>query len=283
MADVSTECFTPVRGSGIRITGLTDRGALPEIVPYATSKSVVRVGITEVTDPAKNEALRNPENARRLRLTKAAKTIRNIVDVDFLRVDPGVLSLVAGVDLVYRPDPEGLGFGEGEFGGMYFGGPLGDLVGFDVGTRLNAVSFALEVWTKLAGQRCADGTPLWGYTLFPYLRGGRVSGFTFENGLVSFNLRGAQTRRVSRWGVGPHDMTGPFERLISPVSRNTASRTFMTTAPPPAQANGIQYLGVDIISNGTPANPMPYPDAPFILNGGTPADAGPYIISGGRP
>jgi len=277
----NVECFEPVRGSGLRVTELDNRGAVGETVRYATSKSVVKVTINEVVDSAKNETIKSPEGAKRLRLTKPAKTIRNTVDVDFIRVDPGVLSLVAGVELIYRPDPDALGFGEGEFGMMFFGGAEGQVVGFEVGTRLTATSFALEVWSKLGGQRCVDGSPMWGYTLFPSLRGGRISGFRFTNGLVSFNLRGAQTRRSPLWDVGPYDLEGPFERLTSLVSRNTSWRMFMTPATPPAEVCGVQEFTPAVLDNGTAANPMPDPDAPTIVDGGG-AITSAWIIEGGR-
>lgn len=305
-----TECFDPVRGSGLRITSLTDTGHVPEVISYVTSKSVIRVQVSEVIDAVKNETFKNPEGDRRLRLTKPAKTIRHTVDIDFLRVDPGVLGVVVGIVNSAYDTPgfgEG-GFGEGPFGGGLGGGggetggfgdgpfgvfPFGDglhtggsadvetTIGFDVNPRVATVSsFALEVWSKLAGQRCVDGTPMWGYTLFPSLRGGRISGFRVSNGLVSFNLRGAQTRRSPKWGVGPYDLEGPFERLTSPVSRNTSWRMFTTPAAPPAEACGVQEFTPAVLDNGTAANPMPDPDAPETVDGGG-AITSAWIIEGG--
>jgi hypothetical protein len=273
-----------VRGSAIRVTALDDRGRVGDPIQYGVSKSVARVRIDEVVEQARSEILSTPEEERRLRFDRSAQTIRYRANIEFLRVDPSVLSLVAGVELVYSASSSGGGFGEGEFGMMPFGGgsssESSDVVGFDSTTRLPATSFALEVWSKLAGQRCADGAPAWGYTLFPYLRGGRLSGFQFANGLVSFNLIGAQTRRSSQWGVGPYDLEGPFERLVHSVSRNTTFHAFMTSATPPTEACGVQEV-TDVLDNGTASNPMPDPAALFIVDGGG-AETSAFIIDGGR-
>jgi hypothetical protein len=322
-------CFSAVRGSAIRVTGLTGQGHVPDLVEYVTSKSVIRVSVTDVVETGGTEVIKNPDEKRRLRLHKNAQTIRHKVDIEFLRVDPEMLRLVAGVELVYKTvagfgqvpfgiAPFGGGptnpddFGVIPFGFEEFGGGEGEeatrtLVGFDVGTTLRATSFALEVWSKLdgasakpralgfdevpfdttpfdtpaaGGAGCRDGRR-WGYTLFPFLRGGRLSGFKFANGLVSFNLIGAQTRRNSGWGVGPYDLTGPFQRLVTPVSRNTSWRMFVTEAAPPAETCGIQYLVPDVLDNGTAANPMPDPDAPLTVDAGG-ASTEPWIIDGGR-
>lgn len=259
---MATRCYAMVRGSAIRVTELGKRGQVTDPVRSASSKAIARVTINEVVEGGSNEIFRNPEEERRLKFVKPATTIRHTVDIEFLRVDPGVLSIVAGVPVVRNA--------------------AGDVVGFDSGSAIPAVSFGLEVWSKLNGSVCADtGEREWGYTVLPFLRGGILTGFTFANGRVSFNLTKAQTRLSSRWLVGPHDLTGVFQRLLKHVSRNLFYSSFVTTAQPPAQTDGIVETE-DVLSNGTAANPMPDPNAPLVVSGGTATDAGPYIISGGR-
>jgi hypothetical protein len=270
------------------------------LVEYVTSKSVAKITVSEVVESGGTEVIKNPEEKRRLRLAKNSQVIRHKADIEFLRVDPEMLRLVAGVELVYKAEA---GFGEAPFGVMMFGGDAGTVIGFDSGTTLRATSFALEVWSKLDGASakpralggfdttpfdmpvpnaggCRDGRR-WGYSLFPFLRGGRLSGFKFANGLVSFNLIGAQTRRNPGWGVGPYDLTGPFQRLSTPVSRNTSWRMFITEGSPPAEECGIQYRLPDVLDNGTAANPMPDPGAPLLVDAGG-ASTEPWIIDGGR-
>jgi hypothetical protein len=271
---MTTECYAMVRGSAIRVTELGKRGQIPDTIRFATSKSVAKVVINEVVESGGNERLDSDtdDNTPRLRLAKSDQTIQYKADIDFLRVDPGVLSLVAGVPLVY--DSGGGGFGGDAFGEDPFGGVVGNVVGFDSKTRMLPVSFALEVWTKLAGNPCAGGQRQYGYTLFPFLKGGYLSGVTFANGLVSFNLRGAQTRRVSRWGVGPFDLEGPYERLTTDVSRNTLFRQLLTTAPPPTEVCGIQET-TDVLEGGTATMTTPdVVDGEFV-------DTSPWIVEGG--
>lgn len=276
-----TKCYELVRGSGIRATELTVKGRVPDMARFATSKSVVRVQVREVVESADNEMLTTPDGDKRVRLTRAAQTIRNVVDISFLRVDPGMLGLVTGVTPVYKPDPDKDGFGEGEFGGMFFGGEEGRVIGFDEVLRRKPVAFGLEVWSKLAGRTCEDGSPMHGYTLFPYLRGGRLTRFSYANGRVSFDMVGAQTRKNPLWGVGPHDLEGYHQRLLSHVSRNGMWRQFITPASPPVEVCGVQTLDLDVIDNGNAANPMPDPSAPMIIDGGG-ATTSPWIIDGGR-
>jgi len=243
-----------VRGSAVRITGLDSRGRLPSPVPYAVSKSVARIVVSEVTETGGNEVLRGGDRDEpRLHFVKPDQTIRYDVDVDFLRVDPGVLSMVAGVPIVRDA--------------------AGDIIGFDATTTTKAASFALEVWSRLSGVACA-GQREYGYTLFPFLKGGLLSGFAFANGLVSFNLRGARGRRSGRWGVGPWDISGPYQRLDPPVSGNTMFRPVRTTLAPPEPFAGVREF-LDHIDGGTAT--MTSDD---IIDGGG-VETSPWIIEGG--
>lgn len=294
-----TKCYAMVRGSAIRVTGLGPKGSIPEPIQFAVSKSVAKVQINEVTESGSDELLGSDDsdNDKRLRFVRPEQTVNYNVDIDFLRVDPGVLSLITGVPLIYKGSglgfgrrpfgdgpfggigiPDGPGFGEVSFGEASFGGSPGEnspVVGFDSDTRRPPVSFALEVWSKLAGRAC-DGAKQYGYTVFPYLKGGRLIGFEFKNGLVSFNIRGAQTRKGSRWAVGPYDLEGTHERLVEPVSRNTLFRQTLTTAVPPTEVAGVQETWDRIIGGSASVT------SDDIISGGTAASTSPWIISGGR-
>lgn len=256
---MATKCYAQVRGSALRVTKLTSVGSATDPIQYAVSKSASRVVVNEVSEDNLNEMVRSDVTARderRLFLSKPGNTVRYTADVDFIRVDPGVLTLVSGVPLVLNAH--------------------GDVVGFDSKTKLRAVSFGLEVWTRLAGAECTlSGEREWGYTALPFLRGGYLSGFEFANGLVSFNLRGAQTRKVSRWGVGPFDLYGVHERLLSLVSRNTMLINFAGPIQPPAQVEGVQTT-TDVIEGGSAASTSPdVVDGEFVATS-------PWIIDGGR-
>lgn len=274
----TTQCYALVRGSGIRLTDLDSRGRYNDsAIKYASSRGVASIVINELVEPGGHELARNDNDEPRLHFVRNDITIRYEADINFLRCDPSILSLMTGVPMVANAN--------------------GDVVGFDAGTRLKAKSFGLEVWSKLNGVACvADavangfgevnfdtelfGGNLWlkakpyGYTLFPFLRGGTVSGFAFANGLVSFNVKGARSQRGSKWGVGPYNLEGPNMRLLKPVSRNTAWRSFITTCPPPQDDLAGTFTFEDAIHGGNASY-----TSPDILSG-DPA-SGPWIVSGG--
>lgn len=249
-----------VRGSTIRVTGLNRKGQIPadQPVQFVASRSVVKVSLTEVTESGSNEVLRSDIDRPRVSLKTEEEVLGYGVDVDLLRVDPGLLYLMAGVPLATNA--------------------AGDVVGFDSKTKVPAASFGLEVWSKLIGEACADGQR-WGYTLMPWLAGGYLSGFAFEKNVVSFNLRGARTQRGSDWCVGPYDFTGWHERLLDPVSGNDSLRTQVMVAPPPAEQCGITAFE-DCISNGDVDEPHPL--AAGILAGGSAETTSPWVVHGGR-
>lgn len=247
---MSTTCYALLRGSSLRVTGLDASGRFTEPLRRAVSRSAVKITIDEVTDSRSDEVLRDETDRARLNLRGSEESIGYTIDADFLRVDPGLLSLMIGVPVVLDAS--------------------GDVVGFDADTRLPAQSFGLEVWSRLGVK------DRWGYTLFPFLRGGYLSGFTFGDGLVSFNMRKAHTRRGSGWAVGPYDIEGPHQRLITPVSRNDAWRSVVTTLPPPEQGDGIVEFE-DIIYGGNASY-----TSPDILAGGSAGATSPWIVNGGR-
>lgn len=251
-----------VRGSALRVTGLTRQGAVPSTVTYATSRSVTRVAILETPEVGASEGLRNAEDERRLLFVDPSVTIRYDVEMEFIRCDPGILGLITGALQVKSEDGDG-GFGFGPFGltpfgsgssegsGFGFGGfgegPFGiggtsdgTVKGFDVNPHIEPTSFALEVWTKLDASKC-EGQRRYGYTVFPHLYGGRLTGVLFHNGLVSFKILGASTRR-SRWGHGPYDIDGPGNRLHTPLTPRTAFRTQIVSSPPPEQIDGTSQF-----------------------------------------
>lgn len=278
---MTTECYELVRGSVIRSTALTPCGDVDEALLYAVSNSLSKIDVTEVVESASNELIRADESDIRLRLVRPAESIRYKVDIRFIRCDPGVLNLMTGVPLVLNS--------------------AGNVAGFDRDTRVPAKSFALEVWSRLVDGACAsvliesgfgeggfgmggfggsapyETGPRWGYTLLPFLKGGTVSGFTFANGLVSFNLKGAQTRRGGSWGIGPWIID---ESGLSPdteVSGNTHWRQYLTYGQPPEVTDGIVEAGTATSFDGG----IPSFIGSDSMDGGTPSFVGDDVIEGG--
>lgn len=228
-----------VRASALRVTGLTSKGVVPSPYPMAASRSVIRVTIDEVTD-AKATETEDADNGRaRIKIPGDEQVVGYVLDIEFIRVDPGLISLLTQVPQVLNHS--------------------GDVVGFDADTRLPVATLALEVWSRL------DRQSTYGYTIFPMLKGGRISGVKFDGGLASFTVLGARTQTAPRWGRGPYDVLGPGQPLEAPVSRNTAWTTTVTTLPPPEQTDGIVYVT---------------PPLPADWEGGTAAETTDDILDG---
>ena len=172
------------------------------------TSGIISAAIEEVAEAGSAEMLRSALDEPRLYLRTKAQTIGYSVDITLAKVDPALIELLTGQPLVTNAS--------------------GDVVGNDAQTRLPVANFAMEVWTNLAGGACTtptealgfgeapfgeapfgglphgSGGPRYGYTLFPHLRGGRVSGFSFANEAVTFNVSGARTVPMQKWGTGPY-------------------------------------------------------------------------------
>lgn len=226
------------------------------MIRLAVSRSTLRVTIDEITESQSNEVLRSDRDEPRIVLPGEEQNLGYAVGIEFLRVDPGLLHLLTGVPVVV--------------------GPTGDIVGFDLTTRLPVKSFALEVWTRLSGPACVDGQR-WGYTLLPWLAGGYVTGFEFAaNSTVTFNLVGARTQRGVQWGLGPYPGV-----ISESVSGNVSWHQTITPLEPPEQTDGWITSTPDVVDNGTPSNPHPLDSG--TIEGGSASGLGPDILEGGTP
>lgn len=227
---MTTKCYAQVRGRVIRVTRLDSCGNPdPGASAVVVSKRVSTVTIDEVTDDGTNIRERNFGDELCIVDDAFSQIIGYTADINLCGVDPELVSLLTGQPVVTNA--------------------AGDIVGFDATTNidLDSFGFSLEVWSRIAGAACdPSGFRPWGYTLFPFLKGGRIGGFSFENGPVSFTISGAQTRDGNGWGVGPFDVdrdetTAPSP-LNSAIGVNTHYRNIMVTLDPPAASCGAFAL-----------------------------------------
>ena len=227
---MATLCSSPVRGSVIRVTRLDACGNPdPGASAVAVSKRISSVTIEEVTDDGTNIRERNFGDEL-CGLDDACTSLGGYTaEVALCGVDPGLVGLFTGQPVVLNH--------------------AGDIVGFDAPTSVNLddFGFSLEIWSRLAGSACSpSGFRPWGYTVFPFLKGGRIGGFTFENGPVQFTISGAQTRDGNGWGVGPFDVDrdelGAPSPLVTPLGVNTHYRSIQVTLDPPTASCGTFAL-----------------------------------------
>lgn len=190
---MGTACYSMVRGSVIRITRLDNRGGvLAGDRSSLVSRNVAKVTLNEVSDSRAELNEKDDRNKIRLYAPAQAQTVRFQADIDFTLTDPDAIELTTGQPVVLNAN--------------------GDAVGWDAKTRVRTVPFALEVWSRLDDRSTGYQ---YGYTVFPYLRGGFLSGMTFGDGHISFGIKGARTMKGTRWGAGPYDLNVPAWDITS--------------------------------------------------------------------
>jgi len=185
---VPAACFAMVRGSVVRITRLDAQGR----VLMGPRSSLVTDGIAKmqiIQKESESQGFRQatPDGDLRIYLPAKKDPETFSTDITLTGTDPDAVELLTGNPVV--TDDEG------------------KIVGFDMTVkRSQRAAVALEVWSRLAvpvlGYRYA-------YTIIPFVKGGRLSGLSFENGLVTFSVLNAQIRRGSKWARGPYTLGGP--------------------------------------------------------------------------
>lgn len=223
-----TKCYAPVRGSVIRVTRLDSCGNPdPGLSAVAVSKRISTITIDEVTEEGTNIRDRNMGGEMCVVDDAYTDLIGYTGEVALCGVDPDLVSIFTRQPVVKNAK--------------------GDTVGFDsnTGIDLDDSGFALEVWSRIAGAACdPSGFRPWGYTVFPFFKGGRLGGFSFEDAAVNFTITGAQTREGNGWGVGPYDVdrgVGPGflpSPLFSPLAENTHFRSMIVSLDPPTASCG---------------------------------------------
>lgn len=225
-----TKCYSQVRGSVIRVTRLDACGnPVPGDSAVAVSKRISTVTIDVETEEGTDIRERNFGDELCIVDDSNTAIIGYTAEIAFCGVDPDLISLFTGQTPVENA--------------------AGDVVGFDADgdVDLDSFGFSLEIWSRIAGTACdASGNRPWGYTVFPFLKGGYLGGFTYENGPVQFTVSGARTRVGNGWGVGPFDVdrdeTGDPTPLNTPLGENTHFRNMLVTLDPPAATCGAEAL-----------------------------------------
>lgn len=218
---MATQPFSQVRGRVIRVTKLDACGVpIPGETAVAVSKRISSVTIDEVTEEGTEIRERNFADEICIDDPAFTDVLGYSAEIALCGVDTNLISFMTGQPLVENAS--------------------GDVVGFDAtsGIDLDSFGFALEVWTRLSGSACdSSGNRKWGYTVFPFFKGGRLGGFSFENAAVQFTISGAQTRVGNGWGVGPFDVDRDEASQPAPLhtalGANTHYRNIVVSLDPP--------------------------------------------------
>lgn len=190
-----TTVWPSIRSHVARATKLDNCGA-PVIGPKSTIVTDGHVSI-KISPQYEDGEETAPKNAggKIAFVDKADDELKYLnVEIAFLKVDPELFNMVTGQPIVLDH--------------------AGNAVGIRIGATIKA-NVALETWSDVPGTVCGPDGKLYGYALLPWLTGGRLGDFSFENALANFTIT-TRTEMNSPWGVGPYDVV-----LNAPVSPST--------------------------------------------------------------
>jgi hypothetical protein len=230
-----TKCYSLLRGRVLRATRLDACGnPVPGSASTVVSEGAVSIALTAVTREGTTIELENANGKLMVQDIPAPQITGFTAVATFLQVDPNLYNLLAGLPLVYddAATPEAIGFD----------------VNSDI--DLSGSGVALELWTNLPSAACAPGqSQQYGYMLLPFMQGGILGDWTWENGGINFQVTNMATKDGSQWGVGPYnvllDNGGSPSPLLTPVSDKNHLRVFPTSLEPPEPGCGGVPLGTE--------------------------------------
>jgi hypothetical protein len=225
---VATVCHTPIQGTTLRVTRLDLCGAVVTgACGTATSDGFISVQMSDDVDTDDEYVLVHRPGTC---VHRRVRPLLNRIDVELTlcSVDPGLLNVVSASPVVTDH--------------------LGDSVGFaSDDDEYASASFALEVWTNIAGSEgCAeDGTRRYGYLLLPWVGDGVIGDMDVENAPLSLTISAA-TVLGNSWGTGPYDVVHDGAGSPSPLPAElpvTRQRHWqVTTLAPPEPTCGCTTL-----------------------------------------
>lgn len=218
---------TYLRGRVMRVTRLDGCGN-PILGPDSVVVSDGFVSITLTPNVVTGEAIQldNAWGERKVDDVPTPRFVNYTEEYQFIGVNPELLAIMTGMPVEMNAAGD-------------------DVVGFRINSEVNVdlLAFAVEFWTGVSGDVCdEDQDQLWGYGLLPFNKGGTIGAVTVANAAINFSVTGAQSKKGSLWGVGPHDVvedeTGEAGPLNSPITIGDHQVMITTSVPPPDATNG---------------------------------------------
>jgi len=220
---VPTKILKSIKGQKLRLTRLDECGA-PD---FGACGQIVTDGFISVVLSAEIEAgeeyqQKNANGDLCISERDADRFKWVNVTVQLCEIDPDTVEMIGG-DMVTALVDEDT-----------------NTIGYAVNTNANFQSFALEVWTKVAGGACdPEGNPESGYFLVPWIRNGRPDGdITIENGVLTFQMRGDGFPATDAWDDSPYTANPLIDDM--PVGHLWGQVT--TTVTQPAVTTGCAAL-----------------------------------------
>lgn len=228
---MATRCFTPVLGKRLRMTVLDECANLP--ASGTLDSSVVTDGFMTLTLSAEVEdgseiITKKADGSLCVNEMTASSFKRFTLEIEFCGVDPGTLAVSTNAEIYenYEEIAAGIVVPEG---------------------TINK-KFALELWTGLSGEACAEGEEeASGYLLLPFVQAGVLGDLevTGEDA-VTFSMTGAYTKGGNAWGVGPYNVMGnagvasPLPTALDPLDHLLL--VAVGIAPPAAVCGLVPFI-----------------------------------------
>lgn len=226
-----TTIWPTIRSHVVRATSLDSCGA-PIIGPKSTCVSDGHISIKLSPQYEDGEETNQKNAAGKLKVVdKAPDQLKYInFELAFMQVNPDIFNQVTGQPIVLDH--------------------AGNAVGIRIGETVEA-NVAVETWTDVPGTACGADGKAYGYALLPWIKGGRLGDFSFENALATFTLSG-RTSADSQWGIGPYNVVlnagaAPEDpavagKLLTAIAADQHIHMEPTTVAPPAVTVGAVEL-----------------------------------------
>lgn len=218
-------CFTPIKAEVARVVKLDVCG---NPVTGASSAVAVFDGFTQISPSPEyeegEEFLTKKANGQPCVNQKDPNFLKRVgLDITFCNIDPDVIAMLTGEDLIVTGGPAtgtGVAFGEG----------------------LLLARFSLEVWQPLAGTVCSlTGQQQFAYWAFPNVGNAQVGDWTIENAPTEFQISANTEKMGTLWGRGPG--TGTKYIGTAPTAASATHFLFNVVAlPPPTASCGAVLL-----------------------------------------
>lgn len=183
---MATKRLASIKGRSMRLTRLDECGD----VVYGNCSSIITNGFIQIDieeEVEEGEEITQKNAWGELCVSEVDDDITKWINVsiNMCQVDPDVLDIIAAANpLVAATNTVGASFGKGP----------------------NTSAFALEVWTKAAGQdACAGGTTEYGYIAVPFCKKGRLGGgISIANNALTVPLQAKGFEVPASWGITPY-------------------------------------------------------------------------------
>jgi hypothetical protein len=225
----TTQVIKPIRGKRMRLTRLDECGT-PVVGPASTlvTKGFISLGLSPQYEDGETITQANAQGDYEVNEPADSWLTRIDVEGAFIGVHPDVVEMLTGNPVVLDGTGNAVGF-RLQGGAPILGG------------------WAVEVWTGRAGQVCASGAPYYGYSLLPFLRGGKLGDVSIENGAINLTIS-SSTRENPGWGSGPYSVVltgvapGTPGPLIAAIGARDHWHLQRTAIAPPAVTTGTVAL-----------------------------------------